>query len=148
MLFSPCRISLAGDDYAIALPMSSLDTSCSHGLVRLSGRGDRPPVTDSPKTEVPGELELCSVLKWLLIAGSSTAYQVDGGCSGYFRSLLVRSGLQRLFPLMLLLLLFDLACPGGSFESREFCRFGCTMNGSAPGTTSSVRPARAFGAWA
>ena len=79
MLFSPCRISLAGDDYAIALPISSLDTSCSHGLVRLSGRGDRPPVTGSPKTEVPGELELCSVLKWLLIAGSSTAYQVDGG---------------------------------------------------------------------
>lgn len=105
----------------------------------------------SPKTDVPGELDPCSVpLNWLLTVASSTAYHVDdaSGCSGCLRSLLVRSGLHKLFALILLLLLFDLACPGGSFDNREFCRFGGAMKGSAPGTASSVRPTRAFGAWA
>lgn len=51
-----------------------------------------------------------------------------------------------LFALKLLLPLLVLECPGGSFESRELWRFGGVMKGSAPGTVSSVRPARAFGA--
>jgi len=53
-----------------------------------------------------------------------------------------------LFALMLLLLLFVLACPGGGLDRREPCRFTVPTKGSAPGTVSSVSPAREFGAFA
>jgi len=53
-----------------------------------------------------------------------------------------------LFTLMLLLVLFDRLCPGRAFDKRELCRFIGGMKGSAPGTVSSVSPARAFGALA
>lgn len=49
---------------------------------------------------------------------------------------------------MLLLLLFVLICPGGGFDNRELCRFTVPIKGSAPGTDSSVRPIREFGALA
>lgn len=49
---------------------------------------------------------------------------------------------------MLLLLLFDLPCPGGALDRRELCRFIGGMNGSAPGTASSVSPTLEFGALA
>lgn len=48
--------------------------------------------------------------------------------------------------LELLLRLFVLACPGGAFERREFCRFAAGTKGTSPGTVSSVSPALAFGA--
>ena len=56
--------------------------------------------------------------------------------------------LQTLLPLVLLLRLLVLVCPGGAFDKRELCRFTVAMNGSAPGIASSVRPAREFGALA
>lgn len=56
--------------------------------------------------------------------------------------------LRMLFALILLLLLFVLACPGGAFDKRELCLFIGGMKGSAPGTVSSVRPTREFGALA
>jgi len=49
---------------------------------------------------------------------------------------------------MLLFLLFVRSCPGGAFDSRELCLFGTGINGTAPGTVSSVRPALELGALA
>jgi hypothetical protein len=56
--------------------------------------------------------------------------------------------LPTLFALALLLLLFVLTWPGGGFDNRELCRFTVPTKGSAPGTVSSVRPIREFGALA
>lgn len=138
---------LLGKGYAIALPISSLDIS--YNLGRDLGLGESPPDgTPSKKSDIPGELLPLSVFIWLLVTSSSMSYHVD--CRSLpFRSLLLRSlPLHMLFVLMLLLRLFERACPGGAFDNRELCRFGGVMNGSAPGMVSSVRPARAFGALA
>lgn len=42
----------------------------------------------------------------------------------------------------------DRPCPGGAFDRRELWRFMGGINGSAPGTVSSVSPALEFGALA
>ena len=56
--------------------------------------------------------------------------------------------LRVLLALILLFLLFVRSCPGGAFDKRELCLFGTGINGTAPGTVSSVSPTLEFGALA
>lgn len=58
----------------------------------------------------------------------------------------MRAELRALLALMLLLRLLDGAEPGGLFARRVLWRFGAGTKAAAPGTASSVRPSRAFGA--
>lgn len=70
VLSSSRKIYVASGSYAIALPISSLDTS--HNLGRDFGLGDSPPDgTPSKKSDIPGELLPLSVRIWLLTTSSS-----------------------------------------------------------------------------
>jgi hypothetical protein len=67
--------------------------------------------------------------------GESGSYQVT-----------MRVELRALLALELLRRLLDGAEPGGFFARRALWRFGGDTKAAAPGTASSVRPSRAFGA--
>jgi hypothetical protein len=122
--------------YPIALPIYILCPSClGWGL-----------------GETPFELLVRSVLSWLT-TDSSSGSNHEKLLPSLLESLLIRSRichlkLPPLLALILLLRLFVLIWPGAGFDNREFCRFTVPTKGSAPGTVSSVRPIREFGALA
>jgi len=116
------------------------------------GRGERPPIASPSKSEAAFELLVRSVLSWLT-TDSSSGSNHEKLLPSTFESLLIRSlfchlKLLTLLALVLLLRLFVRMWPGGAFDSRELCRFTLPTKGSAPGTVSSVRPTREFGALA
>jgi hypothetical protein len=92
----------------MALPISSF-FSQDFGL----GRGERPPAESPSHIEAPGDSQLS---KSLVLPVS---FSVDSSSGSYQVCLLPM--LLELFPLVLLLLLFVLECPGGAFDKRELC---------------------------
>lgn len=137
----------SGYSYPIALPIYILCPSCLGW-----GLGERPAIARPSNSGAPFELLVRSVLSWLM-TDSSSGSNHEKLLSSLLESLLIRSRfchlkLPPLLALILLLRLFVLIWPGGGFDNREFCRFTVPIKGSAPGTVSSVRPIREFGALA
>jgi len=137
----------SGHSYPIALPIYISCPSCLGW-----GLGERPPSARPSNIEAPFELLVRSVLSWLT-TDSSSGSNHEKLLPSFLESLLIRSRfchlkLPTLLALILLLRLFVLVCPGGGFDNRELCRFTVPTKGSAPGTVSSVRPIREFGALA